>query len=81
VQRYAPNMTRTFSIHKGDNAIYVTDNGWREREKPALPPPQYKSWTDVKEYFVKLGATEEALSACRLELEKTGDATLQIEAP
>jgi hypothetical protein len=35
---------------------------------------------DVKEYFVKLGATDEALSAARLEFEKTGDATLSIDA-
>jgi hypothetical protein len=79
--RYAPkNMTRIFSIHKGANAIYVTDNGLKERKTPPLPLPEYKSWIDVKEYFVKLGATDEALSAARLEFEKTGDATLSIDA-
>jgi hypothetical protein len=56
-------MTRIFSIHKGANAIYVTDNGLKERKTPSLPSPEYKSWTDVKEYFVKLGATDEALRA------------------
>lgn len=73
-------MIRTFSIHKSDNAIYVTDNTWEEGKTLPLHPPQYKSWTDVKEYFVKLGATDEALSACRLKFEKTGDATLSIDA-
>jgi hypothetical protein len=74
-------MTRTFSIHKGDNAIYVTENAWRERETTTLPSPHCRSWTDVKEYFVKLGATDEALSICRLELEKQGDATLLVDDP
>jgi hypothetical protein len=72
-------MTRIFSIHKGANAIYVTDNGLKERKTPSLPSPEYKSWTDVKEYFVKLGATDEALSTARLEFEKTGDATLSVD--
>ncbi len=68
-------MTRIFSIHKGANAIYVTDNGLKERKTPPLPLPEYKSWIDVKEYFVKLGATDEALNLkkratrhCRLTL-------------
>jgi hypothetical protein len=74
-------MTRTFSIHKGDNAIYVTENAWNERETATLPSLQYRSWTDVKEYFVKLGATDEALGICRVELEKHGDTTLFVDAP
>ena len=72
-------MTRKFSIHKTDNAIFVTDNNWSEHKALPLPAPQYQSWTDVKEYFVKLGASDEALSACRLQLEEKGDAIFPVE--
>ena len=74
-------MIRTFSIHKRDDAIYITDNAWKERETATHPPRQCKSWTDVKELFVKLGATDAAISICRLELEKKGDATLLVDSP
>jgi hypothetical protein len=81
VLRYAPkNMTRMFSIHKGRNTIFVTDNTWG-RKTLLLLSPQYGNWNDVKEYFVKLGATDEALSVCRLQLEETGDAILPVETP
>jgi hypothetical protein len=74
-------MTRTFSIHKGDKVIYITDSEWKERETATPPPRQCKSWADVKELFVQLGATDEAISVCRLELEKKGEATLLVETP
>jgi hypothetical protein len=71
-------MTRRFSIHKGRNTIFVTDNTWG-RKTLLLASPHYKSWIDVRAYFAKLGATDEALSVCGLELEETGDATLPVE--
>jgi hypothetical protein len=73
------NMTRKFSIHKTDNAIFVTDNNWSEHKALPLPSPKYQTWIDVKEYFAKLGTSDEALSACRLELETKGDAILLVE--
>ena len=58
--------------------FFVTDCTWG-RKTLQLGSPHYDSWVDVEEYFVKLGATAEALTACRLELERTGDATLPVE--
>ena len=71
-------MIRRFLIHQGRNTIFVTDNTWG-RKTLLLAVPHYKSWNDVKEYFLKLGATDEALSLCGLQLEETGDATLPVE--
>jgi len=75
------NMTRKFSIHKTDISIFVTDNNFSEHKTLLLPAPEYKSWTDVKEYFAKVGASDEALSACRLELEEKRDAILLVQTP
>jgi hypothetical protein len=72
------DMTRRFSIHKGRNMFFVTDCTWG-RKTLQLGSPHYKSWVDVEEYLMKLGATKEALSVCRLQLEETGDTTLPIE--
>jgi hypothetical protein len=58
--------------------FFVTDSTWG-RKTLQLGSPHYKSWVDVEEYFMKLGATKEALSVCRLQLEETGDATLPVE--
>jgi hypothetical protein len=71
-------MTRVFSIHKGRNTIFVTDNTWGSKTLLLLSP-QYGTWNDVKEYFLKLGATDEELSVCHRQLEETGDATLPVE--
>jgi hypothetical protein len=71
-------MRRTFSIHKGSNTIFVTDNTWGHKTL-LLASPGYKSWNEARAYFAKLGATAEALNVCGLELEETGDATLPVE--
>jgi hypothetical protein len=60
--------------------FFVTDCTWG-RKTLQLGSPYYKSWVDVEEYFMKLGATKEALSVCHLQLEETGDATLPVETP
>ena len=73
-------MMRMFSIHKGRNTIFVTDNICGHKTL-LLTLPHDKSWDDVKEYFLKLGATNEALSVCGLKLEETGNATLSVEIP
>jgi hypothetical protein len=60
--------------------FFVTDSTWG-RKTLQFASPYYESWVDVEEYFMKLGATKEALSVCRLQLEETGDATLPVETP
>jgi hypothetical protein len=60
--------------------FFVTDSTWG-RKTLQFASPYYKSWIDVEEYFMNLGATEEALRVCRLQLEETGDATLPVETP
>jgi len=71
-------MTRRFLIH-ALAAIYIavetTGIGMKARSVPMV---QFLSWQDAVEYFLSIGATQEALDAAKASLDKSGNAQLLV---
>jgi len=71
-------VTQQFLIHHLAEiylAVDITGIGMKSKFAPLA---QYLSWKEAHDYFVSIGATEEALAIAKRSLDETGHANLLL---
>jgi hypothetical protein len=71
-------MRKQFLIHKLGGTFLTVDITGVGMKAQTVGTTQFASWEKLEEYFLGLGATQDALDNARKQVEKSGTASLLI---
>jgi hypothetical protein len=71
-------MRKQFLIHKLGEIYQVVDISGVGAHAQFVPSVQFTSWKMLEPYFLKLGATQEAMDKAKAEVDNNGTTRLLI---